>query len=296
MPVAQLSPEPGRSQTIPQVPQFVRLVSEVSQPSAATPLQSPKPGAHAPSVHVPDEQLSAAFGRLHETPQPPQFVRVLSAVSQPVLSMPSQFPAPLLHERIAQLPVAHVAVAPAREQGTSHPPQLVSVRMERSQPSDAVPLQSSYPELQETTSHEPVAQLSLAFASAQLVPQPPQFTSVVSDVSQPFELVPSQLPKPAEHDPSVQVPAGQLSLALSSAHATPQPPQLVSVASEASQPFMSVPSQLPDPPLHERIEHEPAAHVAVAPGREQGTPQPPQSVSERSDVSQPFESVESQSS
>ena len=170
------------------------------------------------------------------------------------------------------------------------------MRLVVSQPFACAPSMSSKPALHVRTSQVPVEHDSLAFARLHVVPQLAQFVSVVSDVSQPFELVPSQLPKPLEQLPSVHTPPGQLSVALSRAHTAPQLPQFVSVVVDASQPFMSLPSQLPEPGLHEAIEQAPVAHVAVAPVRLHGTPQPPQSVSVRSEVSQPVESVESQSS
>jgi hypothetical protein len=92
------------------------------------------------------------------------------------------------------------------------------------------------------------------------------------------------------------VPPAQLSAALSSEQLTPQLPQFVSDVRVASQPFGSLPSQFPVPGLQELIAQLPVVQVGVALARAHGTPQPPQSVSVRSDVSQPFESVPSQSS
>jgi len=43
----------------------------------------------------------------------------------------------------------------------------------------------------------------------------------------------------------VQVPVEQLSVAFARSHAEPHEPQCVSVESDASQPFVSLPSQLP---------------------------------------------------
>src|SRR5205807_1883873 len=44
----------------------------VSQPSVALPLQSAKPGSHAPAAHWPPLQLAWAWGAAHALPQPPQ--------------------------------------------------------------------------------------------------------------------------------------------------------------------------------------------------------------------------------
>jgi hypothetical protein len=82
-----------------------------------------------------------------------------------------------------------------------------------------------------------------------------------------------------------QNPSMQLCPAL---HVTPQPPQLLELVSGVSQPLASLPSQLPKPALHVPIAHEPLAHVAVALGREQLTPQPPQLLVVVRGVSQPL--------
>jgi hypothetical protein len=144
-------------------------------------------------------------------------------------------------------------------------------------------------------SHVPVEHVSDAFARLQPVPHAPQFDSVVSGVSHPFGAEPSQLPHPEVHAPRVQVPVEQLSAAFGRSHEVPQDPQFVSVESDASQPFASLPSQLPWVELHEATAHIPVAQVAVAFAREHNTPHEPQSASVRSDVSHPFASIESQS-
>jgi len=69
----------------------------------------------------------------------------------------------------------------------------------------------------------------------------------------------------------------------------PQPPQLVSVLIGVSQPSAEPPEQSAQPASQLATAQEPAAHVAVALLRLQVMPQPPQSVSEASRVSQPFE-------
>jgi hypothetical protein len=188
-------------------------VSGVSHPFTDEPSQFPKSALHVPSVHDPLAQLSVAFGRSQVVPQPPQFMSEVSAVSHPFASTASQLPRPASHDEIAQVPVLHVAVAPGREQAVPQAPQSVSVRIERSQPFEASPSQSSNPVVHAATWQLPVAQLSVAFASSQVSPQPAQFERVVSGVSQPVVALPSQLPKPDEHVPSAQLPVAQLSLA-----------------------------------------------------------------------------------
>jgi hypothetical protein len=143
VPVAQLSPAPGRSQIMPHAPQFVSVLSGVSQPLDAVMSQLPNPELHVPRTHEPVEHDSVAFGRSHVVPHELQSASVLSIVSQPFASTASQLPRPELHDAIAHMPVAQVAVAPAREHATPQAPQSVSVRIERSQPFDAAPSQSS---------------------------------------------------------------------------------------------------------------------------------------------------------
>jgi hypothetical protein len=88
-------------------------------------------------------------------------------------------------------------------------------------------------------------------------PQTPQLVLVFSWVSQPFEVTPSQLPQPAVHEAIWQAPVLQADVALASAQATPQVPQLASVFVAVSQPFKSTPSQLPQSGLHEAIWQNP---------------------------------------
>ena len=74
-----------------QPPQWVSepLVS-VSQPLAATPSQSPKPGLQA-SVHTPPPQRGTPFAEGHTAPQAPQWLTSeVTAVSQPLETTRSQ--------------------------------------------------------------------------------------------------------------------------------------------------------------------------------------------------------------
>jgi hypothetical protein len=99
------------------------------------------------------------------------------------------------------------------------------------------------------------------------VPHAPQFAlSVLVLTSHPLIASPSQLPEPALHVPSVQLPAAQVAPALGNEQRSPQPPQLLaSVAFTAvSQPFAAMPSQLPKPVLHAPTIHAPAEHACVA--------------------------------
>jgi hypothetical protein len=86
--------------------------------------------------------------------------------------------------------------------------------------------------------------------------------SVLVLVSQPFEGLLSQLPKPALHAPSVQTPATQLSAAFARLQVAPHPPQSLSVLMFLSQPSLGFPLQLAKPAEHTG-EHAPDTHAVV---------------------------------
>lgn len=64
-------------------------------------------------------------------------------------------------------------------------------------------------------------------------------------VSHPLLDEPSQLPNPAAHAPSVQVPALHVSEAFGRSQTALHPPQLVSVLMSRSQPSLALPLQSP---------------------------------------------------
>lgn len=113
--------------------------------------------------------------------------------------------------------------------------------------------------------------------------------------SQPSAAVTLQSAKPASHEAIAHVPVAQVSVARGSEHAMPQAPQLVTVRSEVSHPFVGSPSQSSQPASHAATAHVPVAQVAVAFGKEQATPQPPQCVVVVRGCSQPVASSPSQS-
>ena len=96
-------------QTSPHPRQFESVPSCVSQPACML-VQSRKPVLQVVSVHVPVAHDSLAFARLHGTPQPPQLVRVLSGVSQPLPGTSSQSSQPLSQVVTWQVPVAQLGV------------------------------------------------------------------------------------------------------------------------------------------------------------------------------------------
>ncbi len=146
-------------------------------------------------------------------PQPPQSPSVLSGVSQPFASLPSQLPKPGLHDAIAQVPPEHVAVAFARVQVVPHAPQLVRVSSARSQPFAPLPSQLPKPGSHASIAQVPEPQSVVAFARVHSVPQPPQLVVVRSEVSQPFASKLSQLPQPSSHDWIAQAPVEHVGVA-----------------------------------------------------------------------------------
>jgi hypothetical protein len=81
----------------PQLAQLVSVPSAVSQPFRSVRSQSPKFALQLPILQVCVLQSAVAFVREHGVPQVPQFVSVLTAVSQPLSGLPSQLLKPLLH-------------------------------------------------------------------------------------------------------------------------------------------------------------------------------------------------------
>jgi hypothetical protein len=119
---------------------------------------------------VPVEQDAAvALAGLHETPQPPQLLKVFSWVSQPLVGLPSQSPYPALHEAIWQVPVEQVPVALAGLHETPQPPQLLVVFSGVSHPLFGLPSQSPYPAAQVGT-HTPLVQVVVPWLFVQAGP------------------------------------------------------------------------------------------------------------------------------
>ena len=93
--------------------------------------------------------------------------------------------------------------------------------------------------------HVPVAQVAVALALVQVVPQLAQLARVVSDISQPLPSTMSQFAKFVLHDEIAHAPVEHVGVAFALAQAVPHAPQLVSVLSAVSQPVESIASQLP---------------------------------------------------
>lgn len=110
----------------------------------------------------------------------------------------------------------------------------------------------------------PVLHRGAAFENEHVFEQVPQcVTEVLTLVSQPFDWRPSQLPQPELHVWMRQLPVPHVAVALVREHDMPHPPQCVRVVSDCSQPFASLPSQLPHPGLHVATRHVPVEQSPV---------------------------------
>jgi len=182
----------------------------------------------------------------------PQLVTVvLRLVSQPFETFPSQLPNPAVHA-MEQLPLEHDAVPFALEHEAPHAPQFVRLELRLvSQPFAALPSQLPKPALQAVSWQVPVAQEAEAFVKLHVVPQAPQDDRVLRLVSQPSVGSPLQFANP-EAQVGVHVPPVQLVEPFALVHVRQQVPQFdVLVLRFASQPFEALPSQFPNPGLHD---------------------------------------------
>jgi hypothetical protein len=89
IPQVQLAGDPEHvgvppPQTVVHVPQWLAVLSWVSQPGAL--VQSPQVLSHEAIAHVPLAQVAVACAWVHVIPHPPQLLFVVVAVSQPSVS------------------------------------------------------------------------------------------------------------------------------------------------------------------------------------------------------------------
>ena len=144
------------------------------------------------------------------------------------------------------------------------PQCAVLVRRFTSQPLPGLPSQSAKPALQ-AERHAPPTHATDALGPAEhTAPHAPQFITFESVLaSQPFELSPSQSPKPDAHV-SPQAPRLHTGVALvAPRQIVPHVPQSVTVSSRASQPLAGFRSQSAKPMLHANP-HTPPVHARVA--------------------------------
>ena len=107
---------------------------------------------------------------------------------------------------IEQLPLEQVALALFRSHVLPHEPQLLAEFRFVSQPLAEEPSQLAQPAEHDPIEQVPPEQVALAFANEQLLPQLPQFEVVLSAVSHPLPVLPSQLPYPPLQLPNPQEP------------------------------------------------------------------------------------------
>jgi hypothetical protein len=107
VPIEQASPAPH---AFPHEPQFIGSERKfASQPSIDDVLQLPKFALHTPMTHAFELHELAAFANAQVTPHAPQFIVVLSAVSQPLVPSVSQSAKPV-SQRSPHVPVVQNAV------------------------------------------------------------------------------------------------------------------------------------------------------------------------------------------
>jgi hypothetical protein len=265
-PVAQDSLAWARLQVFPQPPQLESVVRSVSQPLEWVPSQLPQSESQLVMRQLPVEHSSPACGSEQAVPQEPQLLRVVSVCSQPLESWPSQSPHSESQLPMWQEPPTQEGVAFARLQVVPQEPQSVNVSREVSQPSEAVPLQSSHSESQLPTWQEPPVQSAVACGRPQGVLQEPQSVSVSREVSQPSESTPLQLSHSESQLWMWQVSPEQEGVAWSRSQVTPQAPQFCSESRVFSQPLVTTPSQSPQPGSQSAIWQIPPAQDISAPG------------------------------
>lgn len=264
----------------PQAPQlFTLLVRFVSQPSATWPLQSPAPGAQLAMPHTPPLQLGVPPVVEHWLPQAPQlftFVAVLT--SQPLAALLSQLANPCEHwmehcpaEQLGD-PLTVLQACPQAPQCSAFVPRSTS------QPLDAVPSQSAYPELHDWIAHAPFEQVGVAFGRLQALAQAPQLdTLVLRFTSQPSVAFPLQSALGSTQPEVLQTPASHVGVAFGNEQTLPQAPQLsTSFWRSTSQPFAEAESQSALPLLHVPTWQTPAWQISLAFNKSQISPQLPQ--------------------
>jgi len=185
----------------------------VSQPLFGLPSQLANPNVQL-GLQTPDAQALVPCAFVQASPHAPQLVLVRRAASQPFDTFVSQLPKFVLQVML-QAPATHVAVPLLLLQPLPQAPQLEAlVCVLTSQPFDAEPSQFPNPAAHAPSVQVPLLHDSLAFARSHTVPHVPQSVTVERFASQPFAATPSQLPNPALHAWSWQLPLKQLAEAL----------------------------------------------------------------------------------
>jgi hypothetical protein len=254
----------GFEHDVAQLPQwFTSEPSVASQPLFGFASQLPNPPLHV-GTHCPEVQTVVPLSFEHAVPHAPQLAALLCVLdSHPLLGLPSQLANPGAQVG-TQAPPLHVVAPLAFEHATAHVPQCATVSSCASQPfSCALPSQLPQPDVQ-LIPHTPAAQDGEPLVLLHTVPQAPQLpVLLLRSVSQPFASLPSQLPQPWLHEEIWQLPVAHVAVALARLHGAPHVPQLVSELSWVSQPFASLPSQLPQPWLQLEQPQTPATQLGA---------------------------------
>lgn len=198
VPVLQLAAALGKLHATLHAPQSVFVLSGLSQPLLGRPSQFAKPLAQVEMVQLllVHDVMPTLASALQLVPQPPQLVGVVMLTSQPLPAWLSQLrkPGEQVSSHIPLLQPAPVVLG-RPVQSLVQLPQLAGSVMLVSQ---LVPFmsQSRWVLAQVSTRQLPVAQVAVAFAMAQVVPQEPQLLRVRVFVSQPSVTSPLQFAKP----------------------------------------------------------------------------------------------------
>lgn len=158
----------------PQRAQWALEPRGLSHPSAPRPLQSPKPGSHERTTHVPRSHAVVPFAPAQVIPQPPQWLlsACVSTQRPPHICCPAGHP--VAHVRVV---ASHAGVAPV--QRTPHAPQCSAEPSEASQPLLGSPSQSAKPSTHRSMAHRERSQRVTAFARAQRLSHAPQCSTSV---------------------------------------------------------------------------------------------------------------------
>jgi hypothetical protein len=194
-PVSQKGVPLVASQTAAHAAQFAGSVCVfTSQPFARDASQSAKPASQV-MPQVADVHVAVPFVALHALMQAPQCAgSVVRFTSQPSTFETLQSAKPSV-QAISHTPALQLGAPFVALQATTQAPQWVGSLLRLiSQPFEALPSQSPYPELQEMP-HTPAPHDAVPFVESQAVPHVPQCAvSAWRFTSHPLDALPSQSP------------------------------------------------------------------------------------------------------
>jgi len=201
-------------------------------------------------VQIPLPQPALAWAKLQGFPHPLQLLgSLVRLVSHPLPTSASQLANPALQPVIEQLPDEQAPVALAGAHAWPHTLQFCGlVPRFVSQPLATRLSQLPKPPVQ-TTPHWPLVQVAVPFVALQTLPQTPQLDkSELTLDSHPFEYLPSQFWKFALQALTTQAEFKQAAVPFWATQVVPHAPQFAaSLVVVASQPLLTLPSQLPNP-------------------------------------------------